>query len=458
MIDDWMMGKLFGTNGVRGVVNKELTPEMIMRLSSSASVLLGKNIALGRDGRTSSLMFKEAAISGLLSAGCTVYDTGILPTPVLQFSVRHYGLDGGLMLTASHNPPEFNGLKVIARDGVEVPRDVEERIEAIYFGGGPALCPWDRVGKVQSVNPLDSYMDAVLSHVDSGLIKRAGLRVAIDPGNGVSVLTAPQVARRLGCSVLSINAELDGRFPGRGSEPRPENLSGLKALVEASGSDLGVAFDGDGDRAIFVDEKGEVHWGDRSFALIAKDFIRRNPGEAVATPVSSSRIIEDVVKGGGGRIIWTRVGSVVVSRTMIELGIKLGGEENGGIFYAPHLPVRDGTMAMALILDIMAREGRSPSQLFGELPRYHQIKERIPCPDHLKGKVMESIKGMVEASRIETIDGLKLWYDDGSWVLIRPSGTEPILRLYAEAGERSRVSSLIERHKRLIGEVLESLG
>lgn len=451
------MGRLFGTNGVRGVANRELTPEMILRLSSSAGSILGKNIALGRDGRTSSLMFREAAISGLLSSGCTVYDMGVIPTPVLQFSVKHYGLDGGLMLTASHNPPEFNGLKVMARDGVEVPREVEERIEALYFEGGPAPCPWDAVGKVQGVDPLEAYMDGVLSHVDRELIRRAGLRVAIDPGNGVSRLTAPQVARRLGCSVSSINAELDGRFPGRGSEPRPDNLGGLRALVEASGADLGVAFDGDGDRAIFVDERGEVHWGDRSFALVARDFIIRNPGEAVATPVSSSRVVEDVVRGGGGRIVWTRVGSVVVSRTMVELGIKLGGEENGGIFYAPHLPVRDGTMAMALILDILAREGRPLSQLLGELPRYHQMKERIPCPDHLKGRVMESIRGMVEASRMETIDGLKLWYEDGSWILIRPSGTEPILRLYAEAMDMGRASSLIERHKRLVGEALESL-
>jgi len=452
------MGRLFGTNGVRGVVNRELTAEMILRLASSAGSLLGRRIALGMDGRTSGPMLREAAIGGLLSVGCTIYDMGILPTPVLQFSVKGLGLDGGLMLTASHNPPEFNGLKVVASDGVEVPRGVEEEIESLYYRGGPPLSPWDEVGVVRGVNPIEAYEAAVLSHVDREGIRRAGLRVALDPGNGVSVLTAPSVAGRLGCPVYSINAEIDGRFPGRGSEPRPDNLNGLRALVEATGADLGVAFDGDGDRAIFVDERGEVHWGDRSFALVARDFIQRNPGEAVATPVSSSRVVEDVVRGGGGRIIWTRVGSVVVSRTMVELGVKLGGEENGGIFYAPHLPVRDGTMAMALILDIMAREGKPLSKLFGELPRYHQMKERIPCPSHLKEVVMERIRGMVDAPRIESIDGLKLWYDDGSWILIRPSGTEPIIRLYAEAGEPGRVSALIERHKRLVAEAMETSG
>ncbi len=439
-------------------MNEELTAEMVLRLASSAAPLLGKRIALGRDGRTSGPMFREAALGGLLSVGCTVYDLGLLPTPALQFAVRHYGLDGGVMLTASHNPPEFNGLKVISADGVEAPGEVEERIEALYFRGGPPLCPWDEVGSFQSLNPIGPYKEAVLSHIDTRQIRKARLRVAIDPGNGVSALTAPYVAEELGCSVYSINAEIDGRFPGRGSEPRPDNLEGLRALVEASDADLGVAFDGDGDRAIFVDEEGEVHWGDRSFALVARDFISRNPGEAVATPVSSSRVVEDAVKIGGGRIIWTRVGSVVVSRKMVELGIKLGGEENGGIFYAPHLPVRDGTMAMALILDIMARDGRPISKLFGELPRYHQMKERVQCPNQLKRWAMEMVRGMVEAPRIETIDGLKLWHDDGSWILIRPSGTEPIIRLYAEAEEETRVSSLIERHRRLLEEAISSLG
>lgn len=449
------MPRLFGTNGVRGVVNRELTPELVLRLSASAGRLLGREIAVGRDGRISSDMLAKAAISGLLSVGCRVHDMGLLPTPTLQYAVKKLGLDGGIMITASHNPPEFNGVKVILGDGVEAPREVEERIEELYFRGGPSLKPWGEVGSVEGFNPIGIYIDGILSHVDVEAIRKRRFRIVVDPGNGVAALTAPELARRLGCEVYTINADIDGAFPGRGSEPRPENLGDLSRLVEAVDADLGVAFDGDGDRAIFVDERGIVHWGDRSFALVAWDYLRRHPGEAIATPVSSSKIIEEIACKAGGSVVWTRVGSIVVSRTMLERGINLGGEENGGIFYGPHQPVRDGGMTLALILDILTREGRALSELLGELPRYVQRKERIPCPNELKQRVLEALRERVEAERIETIDGVKLWFEDGSWILIRPSGTEPIYRIYAEAETESRLNKMVEEHRRLLEELIE---
>lgn len=451
------MPRLFGTNGVRGVVNRELTPEMVLRLSASAGHLLGRGIAVGRDGRTSSEMLIRAAISGLLSVGCRVHDMGLLPTPTLQYAVRDLGLDGGVMITASHNPPEFNGVKVILGDGVEAPRSLEERIEELYFSGGPPLKRWGEVGSVRGFDPLDLYIEGVLRHLDVEAIRERRFRVALDPGNGVAALTAPTLARRLGCEVHTINADIDGAFPGRGSEPRPENLPGLSRLVEAVDADLGVAFDGDGDRAIFVDEGGVIHWGDRSFALVVRDYLSQHPGEAVATPVSSSRMIEEVALEAGGRVLWTRVGSIVVSRTMMERGIELGGEENGGIFYAPHLPVRDGCMALALILDLLAREGRPLSELMGELPRYLQRKERVPCPEELKPRVLETLRERVEAERVETIDGVKLWFEDRSWILMRPSGTEAIYRIYAEAVTEERLNQIVEEHRRLLETIVEDL-
>ncbi len=449
------MPRLFGTNGVRGVVNRELTPETVLRLSASAGHLLGREIAVGRDGRTSSEMLARAAISGLLSVGCRVHDMGLLPTPTLQYAVKHLNLNGGIMITASHNPPEFNGVKVILGDGVEAPREIEEQIERIYFSGGPPLKPWGEIGSVSGFNPVDIYIEGVLKHVDVATIRRRRFRVVLDPGNGVAALTAPELARRLGCEVYTINADIDGAFPGRGSEPRPENLEGLSRLVKSVDADLGVAFDGDGDRAIFVDEEGMIHWGDRSFALVARDYLKRHPGEAIATPVSSSKMIEEVALEAGGSVVWTRVGSIVVSRTMLNKGINLGGEENGGIFYGPHQPVRDGGMALALILDILAREERKLSELLGELPRYVQRKERIPCPNELKRRVLEALRGRVEAERVETIDGVKLWFSDGSWILIRPSGTEPIYRIYAEAETESRLNEMVEEYRRLLEELIE---
>ena len=452
------MGRLFGTNGVRGVANKELTVEMIARLAATVGAFLGREIAIGRDGRTTSPMFRDAAISGLLSVGCNVHDAGMLPTPALQHAVKHNGLDGGIMITASHNPPEFNGIKVIASDGVEIPREHEAEIEETYFGEGPEPSPWDTIGSIGTLQALEAYNEAVKSHVDAAAIREAGLKIAIDPGNGVAALTAPEIARDLGCNVYTVNVNVNGRFPGRDSEPRPDNLDGLKRLVRASGADLGIAFDGDGDRSMFVDEKGEVQWGDRSVALLAKDFMAKNPGERVVSAVNSSKVLDDVVTAAGGSVVRTRVGSVVISRVMVDQGIMFGGEENGGIMYGPHLQVRDGSMAMALMLEIMAKAKKPLSELFDELPRYHQLKDRVPCPEELKERALEALRGSVDAPEVGTIDGVRLGYEDGSWILFRPSGTEPVFRIYAEAGSPERVAELVDEHKALIASVIESLG
>ncbi|MGQ9679707.1 MAG: phosphoglucosamine mutase [Candidatus Bathyarchaeia archaeon] len=451
------MGRLFGTNGVRGVVNRDLTAELVVKLASSAGSILGSRVALGRDGRTSSPLFKEAALSGLLSVGCEVFDLGIVPTPVLQYATKYFNLDGGIMITASHNPPEFNGVKVIAGDGVEVPQTVEERIEEVYFKGGPELAPWYRVGSLHDLHVLESYCRSVASHTDLETVRKAKMKVALDPGNGVAALVAPRIAQELGCEVYTVNADIDGTFPSRDSEPRPDNLNSLSTLVKATGADLGVAFDGDADRAIFVDELGRVYWGDISFALVVSEFLKKHHGEVVATPVSSSKIIKDVVEDHGGSLLWTRVGSVAVSRTMVEKSIKLGGEENGGVMYALHQPVRDGSMTMALILEAMAKKEEPISRLFGEFLKYKQSKVKVPCPDTLKPKVMEKLESSLEAESVEKIDGLKLWYRDDSWILIRPSGTEPAIRLYAEARDEAKSLKLIEEYKKIIEETVTKL-
>jgi len=451
------MGKLFGTNGVRGVANADLTVELVIRLAASCGSILGRTIAVGRDGRATSPMFRDAVVSGLLSVGCNVHDLGVLPTPALQYAVKHLKLDGGLMITASHNPPQFNGVKVMAADGVELPRSIEERVEELLFAGGPKAVPWDCVGDVEHREAIPLYIDAVLSQVDVVKIRRSAFRVAIDPGNGTGVLTAPTVAQRLGCSVYTVNTELDGRFPGRESEPRPDNLGALRELVKATSADMGVAFDGDADRSMFLDERGEILWGDRSFALVAADFMAKHKGARVVTPVSSSRAITDVVEAAGGSVLLTRVGSVDISRAMVENGIDFGGEETGGVMYGPHHPVRDGSMTMALILGIMAEHGRSLSALIDELPRYFQAKDKVICPNNAKSKVLEALRARVAAPKIETMDGLKLIFHDASWILIRPSGTEPIFRFYAEADTQKKADRLLSENKRLIEETVKSI-
>jgi len=449
--------KLFGSNGVRGVANEEFTLELASCLAASAGSLLGKEIGVGRDGRTTSPMFRDAIVSALLSIGCNVHDFGLITTPGLQFMVREKGLDGGVMVTASHNPPQFNGVKMIYNDGVEVPKPLEAEIEALVAKGGPPKCEWNEVGMVFHHEYIETYTDSVISHVDIDAIREAGLSIALDLGNGAAVLTAPVVASKLGCKLYTINTEIDGSFPGRGSEPTPDNLVDLKELIKATGSHLGIGYDGDGDRSIIIDENAEAVWGDKTLSLVAQEFMKTRPGETLVTAISSSPSIENVVAKYGGKVHWTKVGSVLVSRAMVENGYRIGGEENGGIMYGPHLEVRDGSMVLALMLHYIATRKMPLSELIAEQPKLFKDKDKTPCPNHLKDEALELLVTKVDAPEINTMDGVKLIYGDGSWILFRPSGTEPIFRLYAESVSEERVRELIESHKVIVKKVVDEL-
>ena len=449
--------RLFGTNGIRGIVNKELTPQLVLHLSEATGTFFGHSkILLGWDGRSSSPMLANLVVSGLISAGCTIYEIGLAPTPAVQYLTKASGLNGAVMVTASHNPPEYNGIKVIDLDGVEIPPDKELAIERIYFKRQMALRDWNALGeKLPAQNGLEEYRRAIIEKVDQTAISRSRFKIVVDPANGVGSLVTPYLCRELGCEVVTINSHIDGTFPGRLPEPTPENLDSLCGIVRSIGADLGVAHDGDADRAIFVDEKGQVHWGDRSFALIAEHYLKRNRGKEIVTPVSSSQVIDDISSKYGGKVIWTPVGSPNVSRAMIARGAELGGEENGGVFYAPHIPVRDGAMATALVLEMMASTGEKLSTLTERLPRYFNVKDKVACPSRLKSKVLKQIEREVKGAKIETTDGLKIWHEDKSWILIRPSGTEAIYRIFAEARSEQEVESLSSRYKAIISRVIK---
>jgi phosphomannomutase/phosphoglucomutase len=451
--------RLFGTNGIRGVVNKELTPETAIKIGSAIGTFFrGKNLIVGYDARTSSLMLAKAVVAGLTATGCNVFSAGMAPTPALQFSVKNNVMDGAVIITASHNPPEYNGIKVVWKDGVELSREQELEIEDIFFSEKMKYADWKKIGATCELpNITDEYVEAVKKHVDISAIAKKHFHIVVDPANSVGSLAAPRLLRDLGCKVTTINANIDGTFPGRLPEPRLENLKDLSLTVKAVGADLGVAYDGDADRSIFVDEKGEVYWGDKTFALVAKYFLLENSGEKIVTPISSSTIIKDVADAYKGEIVWTKVGSVIVSQTMKKLKAKLGGEENGGIFYGPHQPVRDGAMSTALILDIMAKTNQKLSKLIEELPKYFIEKSKVECPEELKDKVLERLIAKVKGLNINTIDGVKIWFEDNSAILIRPSGTEPIYRLYAEAKDHKKALNLLSEYnlklKKIVDEV-----
>jgi phosphomannomutase/phosphoglucomutase len=441
-------GRLFGTNGIRGIVNKELTPEMAIRIGSAAGTFFKHaKLLVGCDARTSGSMLAKAVIAGLNASGCDVLFAGMAPTPTLQYAVKNRELDGAVVITASHNPPEYNGIKVIWNDGIELSREQEIKIENIFFDDRIAYASWDRLGETSEiVGIVDEYIEAIKKHVDAAKITQKHYHVVVDAANSVGNITAPRMLRELGCRVTTINGNIDGTFPGRLPEPRPENLEDLASTVKAVSADLGIAYDGDADRSVFVDEDGEIHWGDKTFALVEKHFLKENPNEKIVTPVSSSTLVKDIADRYNGEIVWTKVGSVTVSQTMKKIKAKLGGEENGGIFYGPHQSVRDGAMATALILEIMAKTGKKLSKLLHELPKYFIEKGKVECKQELKNKVLEKLIEQVQDLKTSTIDGVKIWFEDKSAILIRPSGTEPIYRLYAESKTKERATRLVNEY------------
>ncbi|MGD0071215.1 MAG: phosphoglucosamine mutase [Candidatus Bathyarchaeia archaeon] len=451
--------KLFGTNGIRGLVNVELTPEMAIKVGCSIGTFFGrKNLLLGHDARTSGPMFAKAVISGLTATGCNVFFAGMAPTPALQYAVKNHQMDGGVIITASHNPPEYNGIKVIWSDGIETSHEQEVEIENIYFDNKIVFAEWDKLGTFRELPGInDEYIQAIEKQVNPAKIAERHFHVVVDAANSVGGLTAPPLLRELGCKVTSINANIDGTFPGRLPEPRPESLTDLASTVKAIGADLGVAFDGDADRSIFVDENGVIYWGDKTFAVIIKQFLIKNPGAKIVTPVSSSTLIKDTVEAYKGELIWTKVGSVTVSQKMKELNVKLGGEENGGVFYGPHQAVRDGAMTTALLLNIMAETGEKLSKLVAEQPQYFLEKGKIECPDEKKEVLLQKLFEQVKGENISTIDGVKIWFSDNSAILIRPSGTEPVFRLYAEAKSQEKALKLVEDYSSRLKKILETI-
>jgi phosphomannomutase/phosphoglucomutase len=451
--------KLFGTNGIRGLVNKELTTEMAINVASSIGTFFKrKNLLLGYDARTSGPMLARAVIAGLTSTGCNVFFAGMAPTPALQFAVKNHGMDGGVIITASHNPPEYNGIKVIWNDGIEISHEQEIEIENVYFENKQVFAEWNKLGNTNElVGVNEEYIEAIKKHVDTSKIAEKHYHVVVDAANSVGGLTAPILLRDLGCKITSLNANIDGTFPGRMPEPRPENLEELAKTVKAVGADLGVAFDGDADRSIFVDENGQIYMGDKTFAVVEKQFLIENPNSKIVTPVSSSTLIKDVADAYKGEIVWTKVGSVTVSQKMKEIKAKLGGEENGGVFYGPHQAVRDAAMTTALILNIMAETGEKLSGLIAEQPQYFIEKGKVECPEDKKEKLLEKLLDQVKGANVSTLDGAKIWFEDKSAILVRPSGTEPVYRLYAEAKNQEKALKLVADYSAKLRKILETI-
>lgn len=443
-------GELFGTNGVRGIANSELTAEMALDLGRTIGTLRDGKIAVACDTRISSSMLKSAVSAGIMSTGSDVVDLGIAPTPALQFYVKESECSAGVIVTASHNPREYNGIKFVQENGVEFYREMDEESERVYISKKFRIAEWNEVGQLyRDENGIRKYIESIADSVELD----KSYKVVVDCGNGAGSFTTPEILKMLGCEVYGINCNPDGRFPARNPEPVEESLGLLKKAVVDFGADLGVAHDGDADRAVFVDEHGRFVNEDVTLALMAKHYVEKKKnkggGKIVVTPVSSSRCVEDAVKGAGGELVYTAVGSPVVAKVMIEKNAIFGGEGNGGLIFPEHLVARDGGMSVAKVLELMDETGRKISELASEIPRYHTFKGKVNCRD--KKKLLEELKK--EFPDANHVDGARIDFEDG-WVLIRPSGTEPIARIFAEAKSEERAKELYEIGVKAVKKIL----
>jgi len=454
--------RLFGTNGIREVVGEKFTPAFVTEVTDAIGSLLptGSNVVLGWDGRTSSPAFSRLVGASLVLAGHKVTEVGLLPTPAIQYNVPRLQGDLGVIVTASHNPPEFNGIKCIASDGLEVTRDFEERIETAVDRRARTLVGFDRVGEVvHDGESARRYLEGIRSQVDVPRIARRRFSIVLDCGNGASAVTSPALVRSLSCRVMTMNAHVDGTFPGHLSEPTAANLIDLQRTVPAAGAEFGVAHDGDADRAVFVEASGRYVPGEEMLTLLARDAVERSPGSTVVIPVSASQSVEDAVKPFGGKVVYTRIGSPTVTREMLTQKAVFGGEDNGGLIFPGLHYARDGAMTLAAVLDLLARRERDLASLLKELPRYTVVKEKVGCPVALREQVARKLveRFSADSLRVVTIDGVKA-YRPGGWVLLRPSGTEPLFRVFAESKDPDRARALADAGLSAVRAALEELG
>ncbi|RNJ78532.1 MAG: phosphoglucosamine mutase [Nitrosopumilus sp. B06] len=444
------MGKYFGTNGIRGVFGEDFTIRFAHEMALSIGTHFGRGpILVGYDGRESSPAVCKAVTSALSSLGLDCMVAGLVPTPCLEFAVKKLGYAGGIMITASHNPPQYSGIKPASSDGVEISREDEIKVEDIYDSKS-----WVIPGKwgiiKEEKRAITTYIDGVLSVIDSESIRAKKFKLVLDIGNGAQTVAAPDFCKMLGCDIILIHSEIDADFSGRGPEPTPQNLSELSRVVVENGADLGVAFDGDGDRSIFCDESGIILTGDKSALVLARHILHDNPGSLVVTCINSGSAIEKIAAESGSRVVRTRVGSVEVSRRMVPDGALVGFEENGGFMYGRHNQVRDGCMTLGLMLELLA-SNKLLSKVVSALPISYTTKDKVPCTPEAIPALLESLASQYPGS--DTSDGIKITTGPGEWVMVRPSGTEPIVRVYAEAQTQkaldSKISEFVKKTRNL---------
>jgi phosphoglucosamine mutase len=426
-----MPGKLFGSSGIRGVFGAGITPEMGVRLGLAVGAG-AKRAVVGWDVRTTSPLLASSVASGLMASGCDAGLAGMVPTPTLARATADH--DAGIMITASHNPPEFNGFKLWNPDGMAFDSSQSDKIEKLLLGEAPKMADWKSIGESHEV------ADAVARHVDS-IVKGVGsvkARVVVDCGNGAASVVSPYLFRELGCDVLALNADPDGAFPGRGSEPLEERLEVLKKAVVSTGARIGLAHDGDADRVVAVDEKGGFLDGDALLPILAKREARRS----IVVPVDASMAIDEHMEGA--KVHRCRVGDVYVAEAIKKHRAEFGGEPSGTFIFPAETYCPDGIYAAARLAALASEERLS--ELAERVPRYPMLKDRIPYDPKkraaVEGKILKAL-ARLKPDEIQRLDGARAVFEDG-WILIRPSGTEPKVKIVVEGRDAAAAKELFK--------------
>jgi phosphomannomutase len=428
-------------SGVRGVVGDSLTPTLLTRFAQAFGTWVGGGrVVVGRDPRTSGEMVWRAVEAGLLSSGCRIVDAGVCPTPTVQLIVRKTEASGGVAITASHNPPDWNALKFVGPDGLFLSADRGRELLDIYHQGDYTKVAGDAMRPVEPMpGALDAHIGAVLGALGPLPPARTPLRVVIDSCNGAGSSVTPRLIEVLGAKVTAINITPDGSFP-RPAEPTPANLTALCEAVRQHGADVGFAQDMDADRLALVSEAGVPLSEERTLTLAAQYVLGKTPGPVV-TNLSTTHTLDEVAGRFGCRVVRTKVGEANVTEGMLREHAVIGGEGNGGVIYPRVNFARDSLVGIGLVLHLLAESGRPLSQLEAALPPLHMIKRQLECPSHRMTTVLRQLRAAYAGSPIDLQDGVKVTLADG-WFQVRGSNTEPVVRLVAEATTPARVEEI----------------
>ncbi|MBX6330262.1 MAG: phosphoglucosamine mutase [Gemmatimonadaceae bacterium] len=442
---------MVSVSGVRGRVGEALTPEIVATFAAGFGAWAiarggSRTVVVGRDSRVSGPMFHRATLAGLQSVGCTVIDVGLAPTPTIQMAVEHHHAAGGLAITASHNPIEWNALKFIGPSGLFLD-GAEGAAMRHVVESGFARATWDALGDVHhDPDAIARHIDRVLAlpFLDVERIRKRRFRVALDCARGAGGAIMPALLERLGCEVTAINLETDGRFP-RPPEPVAANLGDLERLVLRAKAEIGFATDPDVDRLALVSDAGVAIGEDWTLALAARLVLRYRPGPVVAN-LSTSRIVDDVAGEAGTRVIRAPVGEVNVAVRMRAEGAAIGGEGNGGVILSEVHLGRDAPIGVALVLQMLLEDNVPLSRTVAQYPRYAIVKDKLDRPNVPLDAVYDSLRRGFPDADADTQDGLRLSWRD-RWVHVRPSGTEPIVRVIAEAPTEADARDLVARSR-----------